>query len=880
MGGLWTSPNTEHSINRLNVDRRNVESNMLDNCMRKLICCASVLFCELAFAGPFSADAGLRKVRDEALMPRVDHVRACAVMWTQGDVSAPENAYVPDGQCVTLRRTDECEEPPAFALDFGKSSVEGWAVIRVKSANGCPVLRLAYANYPDRDALRADGDFNEASRARYMTRDVELPVLPANVNRHELYRIARDGVFVAPMLMPQFRYMRIQLDTAGEVKIDSIEVLMRNVCDTSALDGYFLSSDHDANRLWQIGVWTAQLATIKTTWACNSVEERLQPRKLTRGADVHLSVANDVMPTEGKLSVKVECGVNPAMLAHAGLALLASDRDNALLCSLSESGELRWVRRNHGEDNVLAATRFDAAFADGKPHELEVSWQSLRKSIRFSASLDGKLVGTCDYRHRPHGRRIGFWSRKGWWPSFDNLTVADDVGKVVFFDNFDDPSLDKWEFERPDPFVSDGAKRDRLVWSGDLYWAGRNFYYAFGDCSLMRKTIGLLARNQTPDGFVHACPYAEQQPLKTGDYGKFESDEFAAWFIPVLHDYWWHTGDDGAVREFFPNVKRLLGYLERHVRADGLFEQRLETSKYAFAPALQKGDVRHRSYMDVLLWMCWKGGADMAQRIGEWKDAEKWRLQAERLMESVNRAYWDEEHGLFREAIECYLVKWEGSLSGDSGRMVRDSSIPANYVAMESNALAVESGFASREQARRICPQLAAQSWARKFILLSAIGKARSGFGEDAWQIVSTNRWGVFSDPAWDGPWTTSEGMDAQRYGACDQSHPDVAPAGFISSCHLGIVPLEAGYARFSFSPKPPRKMTFAEGRVPTKFGPIDARWERTEGGFSFDLTVPDGTVAYVVPPEGRIVEVDGTAGDGMGLRPGRHNLVVDCCSR
>ena len=213
--------------------------------------------------------------------------------------------------------------------------------------------------------------------------------------------------------------------------------------------------------------------------------------------------------------------------------------------------------------------------------------------------------------------------------------------------------------------------------------------------------------------------------------------------------------------------------------------------------------------------------------------------------------------------------------------MVVAGEISPDEVSMEPNALAVESGFATPAQARRICPQLTDQSCMRKFILLSAIGKARSGFGEDAWHIIAGNRWGVFANPAWDGPWATAESMDPPRYGACDQSHPDVAPAGFISSCFLGIVPLAPGYARFSFSPNPPDGMTFAEGRVPTKFGPIDARWERAgDGLFAFELVVPDGTVADVVPPSGRIVEVDGAPGDGRGLTPGRHRLRSQGASR
>ena len=840
----------------------------------RLSFCAALLFHGVVLARDFSAEDGLRKARENALAPRTDRARASAVVWTQGDVSSPEGVFDQDGRCATLKRMTDARVAPAFAIDFGKASVEGWAVIRVRSAKGSPVLRLSYANYPDRDALREDGDFNEESRAKYMGRDVDLPVLPANVNRHELYRIPGAGTFVAPMLMPQFRYMRVQLDTPGEVEIDAIEVATRDVCDTSPLDGYFASSDPDVDRLWQIGAWTAQLAAIKTTWAWNSVEGRLQPRKLTKGSDVHLSAAKDVMPDEGRMSVRLSCGVNPAMFAHAGLALLAADGDNALLCELSESGTMRWVRRNRGDDNVLSETSFNVPFADGRTHELEIAWRTHENSVRLSVMLDGRSLGSFDYYHRPHGRRIGFWSRKGWWPSYDDLAVSDGGGKVVFRDDFDDPALRQWEFERPDPYVSDGAKRDRLLWSGDLYWAGRNFYYAFGDSSLMRKSIALMARNQTPEGYVHACPYAEQPAPKSGDWGAFESDEFAAWLVPVLHDYWRHTGDDGAAREFLPNVRRLLGYLGRFTREDGLFEQRLETSKHAFSPWLQKGDTRHRSYMDILLWMCWRGAAEMARAVGEDADAAAWEKQAAKVRAAANRAYWDEARGRFRGAMENYRLGWRGEVDTANGQMVVAGETSPDEVAMEPNALAVESGFATPAQAQRICPQLIDQSSVRKFILLSAIGKARSGFGEDAWRIIAGNRWGVFADPAWDGPWATAEGMDPPRYGSCDQSHPDVAPAGFISSCFLGIVPLASGFAQFSFSPKPPDGMTFAEGRVPTKYGPIDARWERTgDGAFAFELVVPEGTVADVVPPVGRIVEVDGTPGDGCGLPPGRHRL-------
>ena len=819
-----------------------------------------VMLSAFAWAG-HDFEQGLARARANALAPRTDRAHPRAVVWQKGDVASAENVFAADGRCAVLRRSPGETEPTCFVLDFGRASVVGWAVVRVAAAKGDPVLRLAYANYPDENALRADGDFNERSRATYMGRDTELPILPANVNRHELYRLSRTGAFVAPMLMPQARYVRVELDTPGEVLLDSVEIVCRNVCDTSALDGYFESSDPDMNRLWQIGVWTAQLATIRTTSGWNAIEGRLLPRRLERGSDLHLTAADGTMPDEGSLAIKLECGLNPSLLAHAGLALFGRDERNALLLSLSETGELRWTRRVDGVDNVLRESRFSAKFADGRVHALGISWARREGAMQFAVLLDGAEIGTFAYYPPVQGHRLGFWCPKGWWPAYDDLVVTDGAGRTVFADDFEDEALPKWAFERPEPFVSDGAKRDRFVWSGDLYWAGRNFYYAFADCSLMLKTIGLLARNQNPEGYVLACPYAEQPPPKAGDYGPFESDEFAAWFIPVLHDYWRHTGDDEGARRFYPNVKKLLGYLGRFTREDGLYEQRFETSKHAFAPSLQIGDTRHRSYMDILLWMCWRGAAEMAAHFGEREDAADWRARAEKVRAAVNRAYWDESCGRFRGSLEGGTVRWDAVARKMVWRPPQAGE--REEVAMEPNALALESGLVTPEQARRIAPQLTNQSWVRKFILLSAIGKGRAGFGEEAWQTISTNRWGVFAQPDWDGPWATAEGMDEWRYGSCDQSHPDVAPAGFISACYLGIVPLSAGYARFSFSPKPTKKLRFAEGRVPTRHGPIDARWERTAEGLVCELTVPAGTTAVFEPPGGAPRE----------LPPGRHIL-------
>ena len=70
-------------------------------------------------------------------------------------------------------------------LDMGEASLSGYAVVHVKNVIGspAPVLRLSYANF-DRK-LTELGEYDDRTRAAYMTRDVELPVLPANIGRRQ-----------------------------------------------------------------------------------------------------------------------------------------------------------------------------------------------------------------------------------------------------------------------------------------------------------------------------------------------------------------------------------------------------------------------------------------------------------------------------------------------------------------------------------------------------------------------------------------------------------------------------------------------------------------------------------------------------------------------
>ena len=382
-------------------------------------------------------------------------------------------------------------------------------------------------------------------------------------------------------------------------------------------------------------------------------------------------------------------------------------------------------------------------------------------------------------------------------------------------------------------YLSDGAKRDRLVWSGDLWFAQGNMYAAFAsDSPYMPGSIRMLAENRTPDGYVQACPFPESHgPLEAGDYGPFASDEFAAWFIPVLCDHVLHTGDLPLAREMRPVVRGLVDYLDRHTGKDGVFEQRLETCKHSCGLAVGGTSLHHRSFMNILNELAYRNAAQLATWLGDAADAAAWIALAERTAQAVRREFWDAEKGHFR-------------LSREERKM-----------GFEANALALAARFATPEEAKRILPQLTF-NWHGKFQLLAIRGAFAYGQGEKAMALVAAHNWYKYLAPEWKGLRTVQECCNLGTKNWGDEAHPDACLAGVFTEGLLGVRPLEPGYRTFVVAPQLTSSVTSLGGSVPTPTGPI--RVSVRDGRVTVTGNGGTGTILWrnkkaTVPPYGTI---------------------------
>ena len=665
---------------------------------------------------------------------------------------------------------------PVEVVDFGPECVGGFAVFEVEefspAASGTlPVVRLSYANHPD--GLTAGGDFTRETSATYL--HVDNPVLPANINRHELYTIPRVGKFIAPLVQGQVRYARIALDTPGtKVKMSRFDIVNAGVHDDTPPRGRFKSDSPRDEAVWRMGVRTCQLASFPNPDAWRVVEGVLVPRKLEKGdADGWCRFVPDF---EGTLEVTHEFRWNPHF--------------------------------PKGAFKVFTGLR------DTLPEVVETITQT---------GPDG-VVKTATVPLKPG--RFGFSIAKEQWPMIHSVVVKDASGTVRWREDFSavgtskPAAADNWIYPTAESYIADGGKRDRLVWSGDLWWAQRTMYYAWGaNEPYMRGALRLLAFNQTPEGFCHAAPYAENRVRpRSNDYGAFASDEFSAWLVPCAWEHYLFTGDELFAREIWPAVDRDLRYLASRMGKRGLLEPRFETSKHA--DNMNCGDTYDSLYQNILLWMCWRDGARLALALGEGIRATQ--------LESLADAH--------AQAIRAHFKNADGSWSGTRGTDVTEE---------RRLGLLIASGFCTRDEALWTV-RSNRHFGVGKEVSLYVRGCFRYGFARSAMREISIDNWYSLIHPEWKGAHCCSECLFLVTKGWWDESHPDTSISDIYPAYILGVEPLTPGFREFRIAPQIACGLSHAEGRVPTRFGDIEMAWKLSDGNLTLDFSVPEGTAARV----------------------------------
>ncbi len=227
------------------------------------------------------------------------------------------------------------------------------------------------------------------------------------------------------------------------------------------------------------------------------------------------------------------------------------------------------------------------------------------------------------------------------------------------------------------PWLMDGGKRDRALWSGDLATAGRTLMLSLGTVGTpyVLGSLTAFGSNQAPDGSM---------PGNVGFFGPlsfYYSVAYSMYYTLAVADYYRHTGDSAFVSSQYAAFAQQLAYDETQLDTA---TQLIVTQPFGgffgtgtgwdwnFYDGNKLGLI---SSFNILYYRTLTEAAYVATNLGKTADAQRWQSQAAALRTRINNTFFDSQRGVYQLAVSDY----------SSNGIVR----PARSVPQDANAQAV-----------------------------------------------------------------------------------------------------------------------------------------------------------------------------------------------
>ncbi|MGH2982597.1 MAG: alpha-L-rhamnosidase C-terminal domain-containing protein, partial [Solirubrobacterales bacterium] len=437
--------------------------------------------------------------------------------------------------------------------------------------------------------------------------------------------------------------------------------------------------------------------------------------------------------------------------------------------------------------------------------------------------------------------------------------------------------------------ITDGAKRDRLVWLGDIpieLLAG--FYTVRQMPVMLRRTMQLFTCQQYRGGFI---PQVSDVHVNCRRPGRANGPprsakgictcvtaqrlpSYTAWFVVGAGLYYKMTADP-RVQEWLPVIRRAIRFFEKGVGARGMFVTKGGELNWHPPDVAGGEDAATNS-----VWVrALQSAATLEKRLGNPRRGRRYARRSRRLAAATRIALFDPAVGALR--LNTYDATGnhtqDANVQGILAGVLRGAAANS-ALSFLAGTLATPFGTATGEfnndpfMGRYISPYqsgwevLARLQYYRTAEALDLTrrlwGRMLAGDpGDTLWEKMTVDG-GVAPYQAAnpDG----SPMIENARAGETSLAHGwSAGPTAALSAYVLGLRPASAGWAKWLVEPQP-GDLTFAQGSVGTPEGKLGARWERDAAGrrsFKITVKVPHGTTGTVAVPllgQGRTIARDG----------------------
>ncbi|KAL9062352.1 MAG: hypothetical protein Q9157_008997 [Trypethelium eluteriae] len=384
--------------------------------------------------------------------------------------------------------------------------------------------------------------------------------------------------------------------------------------------------------------------------------------------------------------------------------------------------------------------------------------------------------------------------------------------------------------------LTDGAKRDRLVWPGDMSVAVPSIFVSTNDLTSIRNGLSSLFVLQNSSG---ALPYAG---VPFGQITGAFSFTYHLYSLIGLYNYYVYSGDIAYLTAHWNQFKLALAYSLSFVDSSGL--QNVTSS----ADWLRFGMGGHNIEANSILYHTIQLGLSLSTVVNDTSSNANWTSYADGIKSAANSRLWDSSAGLYRDNETTTLHPQDGNCW----------AVISGLVANNSQTTSISSNLASRwgpygapapEAGATVSPFISSFELQVHFI---------AGAPQRALDLMSF----MWADFMLDDPRMTNstfiEGYStdgslhyAPYTNDARVSHAHgwaTGPTSALSMYVAGIQPLTVEGKTWQMAPRP-GNLTSVEAGFSTGLGDFSAKLTRsnssttsTAQGFTYEFSAPAGT--------------------------------------
>ncbi|KAI1504668.1 alpha-L-rhamnosidase B [Biscogniauxia marginata] len=193
-----------------------------------------------------------------------------------------------------------------------------------------------------------------------------------------------------------------------------------------------------------------------------------------------------------------------------------------------------------------------------------------------------------------------------------------------------------------DTINTDGAKRDRTVWPGDMGVAISAAFYSTGDLESVKNALQVVYNEQTSDGLF---------PFSGPPLSASSSDTYHMWSLIGTYNYALYSGDIAFVRDNWSRYVKGVDFLStQFIASADLVDITNHPNDWGRLNSSQT-----LASAQMLAYHTLVTGATLADWVGDESGLKtQWLATAAGLQDAIVDNFWDEGYGAFRDNLGQY----------------------------------------------------------------------------------------------------------------------------------------------------------------------------------------------------------------------------------